>query len=662
MTFLITANEPRAHYTAGAAQTVFSIPFEWRTDSDIKVYVNEVQKTLNVDYTLTGAGVSGGGSCTFTSAMAGGEKVTIIGDMPIARGSESFTAGGQLPASVLEASLDNLTMVVKQLARDIARSMHLAPHDSANAANFTLPTAATRKGKYGFFFNATTGEPELFQSIGATAISMSILAALLWPQTAEETTAGETASNFNLPVVVQPFRFGGVGNGVANDTLAVQACIDVASVIGWNAEVDLCGRNWCVGTLKIDARHLVIRNGRLTAHSSIPAGGAVILSLAGGGDAGTNNALLDAIYGAGVQTARTVITGSLEQVRIVDVSIYGAANAVKGMWFTGFTRGCRIEGYYANGCDDCGLAINGSWSFLLSNIHCEGDTVNGTGIKMGKTGLGTRTGSVLCNGWTGSNIECTAHNNGFEFDFGVVAAITGLVCEFNANDGMSSQSANCVTLVSPYFEGNGADALEMGGTNGTDFVENWTVISPRFKQDAGHNMRLQGMKDCKIINPLITGTVTDWYFIGAGHGTLQTGCEFELPPAGFSASFISNFSTECNGTDNRWWNKLGVPFISVENASRDYDLRDPSRIVIKESGGAGETMTIKSQASMPTPIGTKLRQMNRGGVGTTMAIAITTDTLQHTLGTGTRTLAHGGYAEMTYVGSNIWMIEGSGIT
>jgi hypothetical protein len=196
MTFTVTDTVPRSQYTAAGAQTAFAVPFEWRDDADIKVYVNSVLKTLGTDYTLTGAETTGGGTCTFLSAMAGGEKVVIYGDMAVERDVEEYTTGGQLPGLVLEASLDDLTMRMKQLRRDIDRTLHISVSDTSSEGAFLLPTVDSRKGKYGFFFNASTGLPELFSSIGATALSRSIIGEYLNPQTAAEVAEAVTPSAF----------------------------------------------------------------------------------------------------------------------------------------------------------------------------------------------------------------------------------------------------------------------------------------------------------------------------------------------------------------------------------------------------------------------------------------------------------------------------------
>ena len=245
MTFLIGSTAPRSQYVASAAQTVFSVPFEWRLNSDLVVRVNDVLKTLNTDYTLVGAGVSGGGTCTFVAAMAGGETVVIYGNMPVERGSEEYSTGGQLPATVLEGSLDDATLRMKQLARDIDRTLHLTPGDSSSVGAFALPNVATRKGKYGFFFNATTGLPELFSSLGATALSRSIIGGYLNPQTQAEVNVGVTPADTGFPVG-NASRYSSLADAVLatrDDSLFLDATVRAVT-----AELSISKRTVIVGS------------------------------------------------------------------------------------------------------------------------------------------------------------------------------------------------------------------------------------------------------------------------------------------------------------------------------------------------------------------------------------------------------------------------------
>ena len=54
MTTYVTVNDitPKIQYSATAGQTVFTFPFIAFSDTDLKVYVNDVLKTITTDYTV----------------------------------------------------------------------------------------------------------------------------------------------------------------------------------------------------------------------------------------------------------------------------------------------------------------------------------------------------------------------------------------------------------------------------------------------------------------------------------------------------------------------------------------------------------------------------------------------------------------------------------
>ena len=84
---------------------------------------------------------------------------------------------------------------------------------------------------------------------------------------------------------------------------------------------------------------------------------------------------------------------------------------------------------------------------------------------------------------------------------------------------------------------------------------------------------------------------------------------------------------------------VNVPESEINTQNGDYTLvlTDNGKTIYKASGGAGETITIPANTSVPFPIGTMIGFDNDGGGDLT--IAITTDTLVGTDGaTGSRTL------------------------
>ncbi len=143
----LTDETPINQYVASSAQTEFAFTFYIFAESDIKVYVNDILKTITTDYVVrkNDGGVIGsadlpmdGGKIVFNVGLTAGAKVSINRDVPIDR-STQFSTGGSFKADVLNSELTRILTVAQQLKRDISRSFRLAPSD-AEGGSLQLPT------------------------------------------------------------------------------------------------------------------------------------------------------------------------------------------------------------------------------------------------------------------------------------------------------------------------------------------------------------------------------------------------------------------------------------------------------------------------------------------------------------------------------------------
>lgn len=130
-------------------------------------------------------------------------------------------------------------------------------------------------------------------------------------------------------------------------------------------------------------------------------------------------------------------------------------------------------------------------------------------------------------------------------------------------------------------------------------------------------------------------------------------------------------------TDDRLWSPqrvaqaiaaletAGVPTINEQNGDYTLVLSDGGKIILKLSGGAGETYTIPANSAVAFPLGTIIAFTNEGGDDLT--IGITDDTLEGTDGlTGSRTLPNNHSASIEKITSTKWKYystnaSGSGI-
>lgn len=146
MTVDINDTPNRIRYVATAGQTVFTVPFEFLANADIKVYRNGLLRTISTHYNLTGAGVEGGGTVTLTSGATLNDDILIIRDVPIERQGD-FPISGVFDVASLNRQLDYLTMMARDIETRIERRLlRLGITDSPETMG-DLPNLATRLSK-----------------------------------------------------------------------------------------------------------------------------------------------------------------------------------------------------------------------------------------------------------------------------------------------------------------------------------------------------------------------------------------------------------------------------------------------------------------------------------------------------------------------------------
>ena len=160
MTILTAKNTPRATYTATANQTAFTIPFEFFSTNDIKVFNGTTLLTFNASpsstsqYSITGTASASdsafefgsGGTVTLGSTGASnGDIITIVRDIAIERTSD-FPTTGAFDVTSLNTDLDKIYAKLADIDQQSDRSVKLLDTDSI-AATVTLPAKATRASK-----------------------------------------------------------------------------------------------------------------------------------------------------------------------------------------------------------------------------------------------------------------------------------------------------------------------------------------------------------------------------------------------------------------------------------------------------------------------------------------------------------------------------------
>ena len=175
MPILINDNTSRVQYTATAEQTVFIVPYEFFEVGDLKVYNGDTLLAYNVtpssasQYSVTGAGVTGGGSITLGAPGAAVSSViTIVRDIPIKRITD-FPNAGPFNIQALNAELDKLTAVQQNLETDLDnRVLRLGDSDTPNTLS-AIPNKAARQNKLLGF--DVQGQPAIYDSASLVTLA-----------------------------------------------------------------------------------------------------------------------------------------------------------------------------------------------------------------------------------------------------------------------------------------------------------------------------------------------------------------------------------------------------------------------------------------------------------------------------------------------------------
>ena len=186
MAITISDTEPRIQYTATGGQTSFTVPFAFFANADLQVFNGTSQLTFSSaptnasQYSVTGAGVSGGGSITLGSPGATvNDVITIVREVAIERTTD-FPTSGAFQIDSLNTELDKIIAMAQQLERDLKLSPRVNT-TSSSSFNLTFPDMVAGK--------------VLSANAGGTGLEFSVDASGLLTAEANASTSATNAAN-----------------------------------------------------------------------------------------------------------------------------------------------------------------------------------------------------------------------------------------------------------------------------------------------------------------------------------------------------------------------------------------------------------------------------------------------------------------------------------
>lgn len=243
----VAAEIPLALYDGDGVTVAFPAPWRYIDTAHLKVEVISAAgvatvKVLGTHYTATAGATDAGGTVTMVTPPASGETLRIRRVTPRAQ-TAAYPTTGAFPARSHELALDRQMLALQETDGEVGDVQARALQVPFGEVAAELPSAAVRGGKIFAFDGGGRGlfdidAEKVRDLIGAVFNPIfTTLASLVMFLQAGANALARTVQD-KLRERVTPQDFGAVGDGVADDTEALNKCLTAALAQGKVAYLD----------------------------------------------------------------------------------------------------------------------------------------------------------------------------------------------------------------------------------------------------------------------------------------------------------------------------------------------------------------------------------------------------------------------------------------